>query len=248
MEGGIMHKYHNNMSHVGVDKMVELIQKTYWFAGLRAKSTCHVQNCLSCIVYSPKTGREEGFLHNIPKSDRPFDVVHIDHYDPVDSGRSLKHILVVHEICEALPYEDHEAREADGQVERVNRSIGPMLAKLVDPTNGIFSDNVLEQVEFNMNNTVTGDILGNSAHFRLDDLVELRQKAATRQTQSQAYNEQYVNRWRKSPRGYDSAIANALYRCLVGGEYKALVQGYGVGGAYRVVVLGWDMFHLASSV
>ena len=40
--------------------------------------------------------------------------------------------------------------QANGQVERVNRSIGP----IVDPQNEIFCDNVLEHVEYCLNNTV----------------------------------------------------------------------------------------------
>lgn len=87
------------MGHVGIDKMTELILRGYWFPKVRAKAAGHIENCMNCIVYSSKHGKEEGFLHSIPKSNRPFDVVHVDHYGPVDNGRTVKHILVVVDAC-----------------------------------------------------------------------------------------------------------------------------------------------------
>jgi len=44
-----------------------------------------------CSIF-PNTGKE-GFLHSNPKGSKPFEL-HIDHYGPVDSGRSKKHIFV----------------------------------------------------------------------------------------------------------------------------------------------------------
>ena len=95
MKNHVFYKYHDEIFHVGVNKMVNLISGSYWFPQLRRKALEHVHNCLKCIAHSDKPRKEEGFLNNIPKSPTPFDVVHFDHYKPVANGRSLKHILVV---------------------------------------------------------------------------------------------------------------------------------------------------------
>lgn len=95
MENHVLYKYHNELGHVGIEKMVEVISKSYWFANIRAKAKLHIENCLKCIAYSAKHGKEEGFLHNIPKEEAPFQVIHIDHFGPVDKGRSNKHILII---------------------------------------------------------------------------------------------------------------------------------------------------------
>ena len=209
MENHVLYKYHDEIGHVGIDKMTELISGSYWFPNIRGKASLHIGNCLKCIAYSSKQRKEEGFLNNIPKPDRPFDMVHIDHYGPVDNGRTLKHILVVvdagtkfvrlyptkttktKEVVNHLrdylrsysrsryiisdrgtAFTSEEFRnfmeensiqhvkvatgspQANGQVERVNRSIGPMIAKLVRPEENIFWDMVLEKVEHSLNNTV----------------------------------------------------------------------------------------------
>lgn len=64
--------------------VLEVISKSYWFTKIREKCTIHITNCLKCIAYSENSGKEEGFLHNIPKVNDPLDVVHIDHYGSVD--------------------------------------------------------------------------------------------------------------------------------------------------------------------
>jgi len=54
----------------------------------------HIGNCLRCVAFSPKSGKEEGLLHSIPKGNVPFEI-HIDHYGPVDNGRIKKHLFVI---------------------------------------------------------------------------------------------------------------------------------------------------------
>lgn len=64
MEDHVLYKYHNEMGHIGMDKMTDLILKSYWFPNIRAKAGVHIQNCLKCIAFSAKIGKE-GFLHRI---------------------------------------------------------------------------------------------------------------------------------------------------------------------------------------
>ena len=66
-----MYKCQDEMGHLGVDKVTDLISKTYWFPKMRSKAA-GIANCLICIVYFINHGKEEGFLHSIPKSSQPF--------------------------------------------------------------------------------------------------------------------------------------------------------------------------------
>lgn len=75
---------HDDIGHLGIDKTVGLITNTYWFPNLRKTVRNYIQNCLKCLVYSPLEGRKEGFLHNIPKGDLPFQTIHVDHYGPLE--------------------------------------------------------------------------------------------------------------------------------------------------------------------
>ena len=283
MENHVFYKYHDEIGHVGVDKMVDLISRSYWFPQLRRKALEHVQNCLKCIAYSDKPGKEEGFLNNIPKSTTPFDVVHIDHYGPVDNGRSLKHVLVVidastkfvrlyatkttktKEVVKHLKdyfraysrprcivsgrgtaftsaefqdfLREHGVRhvkvatgspQANGQVERVNRSLGPMLAKLVRPEEGVYWDTVLDKVEYALNNTVhraigqhpsvmlfglgqrgpTVDllkecVLSDVSRVGQNNHFELRQEAPKKQEAMHDYNKKYYDKRRRAGTEYE---------------------------------------------
>lgn len=90
MENQAMHKYHDEMGHIGTEKTTTIILRSYWFPNLRDKVETHIRNCLKCISYSPSSGKAEGFLHSIPKGNISFMTLHIDHFGPVDKQRLLK--------------------------------------------------------------------------------------------------------------------------------------------------------------
>lgn len=169
-----------------------------------------IRNCLKCIMYSPESRNNRHNIFNIPKKPEPFDTIHIDHFGPLPSLRSVrKHVLVVvdsftkhvklypvkttstKEVCAALQkYFDYYSRprrvvsdrgscftgqafskfvhdnnivhvkvavaspQANGQVERVNRVLKAMLAKLTEPVNHSDWVSRLTEVEFAINNTV----------------------------------------------------------------------------------------------
>lgn len=84
MESHIMYKYHDELGHTSVDKVCEMIMRDYWFPKTRDKVETHVANCLKYIAYSPKSGKKEGMLQAMPKGCKPFEVLHIDHFGPVE--------------------------------------------------------------------------------------------------------------------------------------------------------------------
>jgi len=281
MEDHILYKYHNEIGHIGRDKMLDVISKSYWFPNAKDKCLSHIENCLKCVAFSPKTGKE-GFLHCIPKGSKPFELIHIDHYGPVDSGRSKKHIFVVidgftkfvrlyatkttntKEVITALKdyfrayskpkciisdrgscftskeFDDFMLEfdvkhmkiatgspQANGQVERVNRSLGPMIAKLVQPEKGIYWDTVIDKVEHVLNNTQHRSIkqtpsrvlfgleqrgkivdelkekleeLENTEEDR--DLVKIRNEVENNQKKAQAYNKTHYDKTARQPSEY----------------------------------------------
>lgn len=63
---------------------------------MKTKIDNYLFNCLKCIEYSPMCGKREGYLHSIPKGDRPFLSLHICHLGPFErTGNNNKFILVV---------------------------------------------------------------------------------------------------------------------------------------------------------
>lgn len=278
METHVIYRYHDDMGHVGINKVIELISRSYWFPHINTKVTDHVRNCLKCIVFSAKSGPVEGFLHNIPKPKNPFEMIHVDHYGPVDKNSAKKYLFVVVDSCskfvklyptkttstkevikalnEYFRYyskpkyivsdrgssftsddfrkfvEDNEIQQvkiatfspqANGQVERINRSLGPMIAKLLSSENNTTWEKVVETVEFTLNNTrhrminehpsimlfgvnqrgkLSDKINENVTDEDIRDLDKIREKADEKQKTAQQYNKNYVDSKRKQPVTY----------------------------------------------
>jgi len=163
------------------------------------------------MYFTPSSGKSEGFLQNLPKGDKPFTTLHIDHLAPISRTHSQKRkyryiFLVVDafskfvklyavkstnasEVIKCLKsYFEHYSQplyiisdrgfvscefeefikmhnvqhikiataspQANGQVERINRTILPMIAKLADERS-VQWHCVLEDVEFACNNTIS---------------------------------------------------------------------------------------------
>ena len=90
LEASKMHKYHNELGHVGVEKLMRSILDSYWFPKMKFKVSHHIKTCLKCIAFAPGSGRQEGTLHSIPKGSVPFATVHIDHLGPMSKSHSAQ--------------------------------------------------------------------------------------------------------------------------------------------------------------
>lgn len=97
MESNVIRSCHDELGHVGTDKCAQAIMENYWFPDMRNKIKIYISNCLKCVVYSPDSGKKEGYLHNIPKGDKPFNVLHLDHLGPLEKSKQKgnKYILGV---------------------------------------------------------------------------------------------------------------------------------------------------------
>lgn len=96
MEDNVIRTCHDDLGHVGRDKVVKSITDAYWFPKIGEKVKTYIENCLKCIEFSPINGKPEGQLHGIPKGKVPFDTVHIDHCGPFEkTGKGHRHVLVI---------------------------------------------------------------------------------------------------------------------------------------------------------
>ncbi|KAH0818269.1 hypothetical protein GEV33_004522 [Tenebrio molitor] len=195
MEYNVISDSHNVMGHQGVNKTMEYVKRVYWFPELKDKVQNFIKNCLKCITYSPKSGKVEGKLHCPEKEDQGIQLVLIATGTP----------------------------QSNGQIERINRSLTPMLAKLVETTDKW--DRLLGEVEFAFNNSInrstgvtpshllygTNQIGGTNDNLRLfleqqqnkkRDFEEIRQHAVDKVHEVNTYNENYYNKHHKPPTQY----------------------------------------------
>ena len=96
METNVIRVFHDDLGHLGTEKVINNLTKLYWFPKVHDKVKEHIANCLKCIEFSPVSGKREGFLHSIPKENLPFRTIHIDHMGPLEkSTQGNRHVLVI---------------------------------------------------------------------------------------------------------------------------------------------------------
>lgn len=159
---------------------------------------------------------------------------------------NVKHVL----IATASP-------KANGQVERVNRALGPALAKISDPSEGKIWYRMLSDVEFALNNlihSVTGTtpsklLFGVNQRGTIVDYVAeclekntcdddrnielIRNEASEKITKSQEYNKKYFDSKRKKSYSYeiDDLVVVKNFDSTIGAPRKLIPQ---YKGPYRV--------------
>ncbi|XP_043263615.1 uncharacterized protein LOC122403885 [Colletes gigas] len=201
MEDNVIRTCHDDLGHVGQDKVVSNLGKLYWFPNLREKSTGSQEVIRFLREYFRAYSRPERVI-----TDRGTAFTSSGFKDFLET-EGIGHIL----IAVGTP-------RANGQIERFNRVITPMIAKLSETPNKW--DRVLEQVEFAINNTVcraTKDtpsrllfgveqagkphdylrLLIRTASSENRALEEIRGKAAEAIRKIQTINENYYNRKHK---------------------------------------------------
>lgn len=92
----IVKMYHDDFGHFSIEKVFELINRSYWFPNMKEKIKSYIKNCLKCIVYSKKNFTKDGNLNLIDKGSVPFHTIHIDHYGPLTlTNSNFKYIFVI---------------------------------------------------------------------------------------------------------------------------------------------------------
>lgn len=95
MQNQIVQLEHSK-GHFGINKTETLVKQQFYFPNIRKVVENVISNCVQCILSSRKSGKQEGFLHPIPKGDAPLDTFHIDFLGPLTStNKNYKHIFTV---------------------------------------------------------------------------------------------------------------------------------------------------------
>ncbi|XP_028177583.1 uncharacterized protein LOC114365243 [Ostrinia furnacalis] len=91
----LLKKCHDELGHFGVDKTLDKLKSLYWFPKMTKFVKKYVQSCLECSYHKIPAGKRQGMLHPIPKIDKPFHTVHMDHLGPFVRSKSRNSYLLV---------------------------------------------------------------------------------------------------------------------------------------------------------
>lgn len=95
LETDIIQTIHEK-GHFATKRTEELIRQEYYIRDLKGKVKHYIASCVPCILVNRKEGRQEGYLHPIPKPDIPLHTYHDDHLGPLETtSKSYNHILAV---------------------------------------------------------------------------------------------------------------------------------------------------------
>ncbi|GFU31762.1 hypothetical protein TNCV_1176311 [Trichonephila clavipes] len=235
--------------HFSVKRTLEHIKNKYFIPQLQSKIEKYISNCVTCILKNKKSGKQEGFLHPLVKDDIRLNTYHIDHLGPLatSSNKKIRHSkttfgnprflitdrgttftsdefrtycseqkITLHHITTGFP-------RANGQVERINRTIIPVLSKMSedDPTKWFKHVPSLQEVlnstfQRSINTTpfelLFGTQINNKTDLRIQQLIDeqlqlefnenrelLRKAAKTQILKVQNENKKSYNLRRKSP-------------------------------------------------
>lgn len=73
---------HDKLGHLGLDRTLQHIRKTYWFPRMAGFARKYIDNCIEC-AYNKRGKDETHFqLNNFETDPKPYDTIHIDHLGP----------------------------------------------------------------------------------------------------------------------------------------------------------------------
>lgn len=86
----------HNRGHLSAGRVEAEIRKDYSIPKLSEKCARVVAQCVTCILSSRKSGKQEGLYNPIEKGNVPLDTYHIDHLGPLPStAKNYKYIMVI---------------------------------------------------------------------------------------------------------------------------------------------------------
>ncbi|GFX08471.1 hypothetical protein TNCV_3269601 [Trichonephila clavipes] len=82
--------------HFASKKTESIVSQEFYIPRLTKIFQDVITNCVPCILSSRKAGKQESFLHPIPKGDQPLDCYHCDFLGPLPSTKKCyKHLFTV---------------------------------------------------------------------------------------------------------------------------------------------------------
>lgn len=87
-------KLKHEQGHFGVAKTFALISQEFYIPRLRQKIQSCIDSCVKCILANRKCGKQEGYIEQLDKGEKPLDTLHLDHIGPIDiTQKQYKYIL-----------------------------------------------------------------------------------------------------------------------------------------------------------
>nr|XP_034194595.1 uncharacterized protein LOC117610871 [Osmia lignaria] len=84
MINSVLRVYHDEMGHVGLDKVLHGILGHYWFPALKLRTKLYIENYVKCLSYSLTAGKPEGEMEIYEKIAIPLHTLHLDHFGPLE--------------------------------------------------------------------------------------------------------------------------------------------------------------------
>ncbi|KAF8791696.1 Retrovirus-related Pol polyprotein like [Argiope bruennichi] len=87
--------FHDFGGHFGMEKVVQMIRKKFWFPRMTSCIKQHIRQCVVCAYSKVSGGKGQGKLNSISPGSRPFEVIHMDFLGPFVTSTSRNKELLV---------------------------------------------------------------------------------------------------------------------------------------------------------
>ncbi|GFX56853.1 transposon Tf2-9 polyprotein [Trichonephila clavipes] len=266
MEAKLIKLIHEN-GHFLVGKTEEIVKQEFFIPNLTNVVKKVIVNCFPCILANKKTGKKEGVLNPISKESIPLSTHHVDFIGPLPSTKkSYQHIFTVVDAFTKFtwlyPLKTLSAESAleklkqqqktfatgvprgNGQVERIHRTLIPVLTKLslddstkwykyVDRLQRILNSTICHSTKWTPFELLVGTKIRNKEDILIKDLLLeemakelleqrefLRNDAKKNIETLQSENRKTYNRRRKKASLYKDGDLVAIQRTQFGAELK----------------------------
>lgn len=91
----VMRLYHDESSHIGVDKMLSKLREDLIWPHMGKTVRKYVSNCRSCVLGKSSSGKKRGLCQQKSKPSTKLDTWHIDHAGPLVKSNKCTYILVI---------------------------------------------------------------------------------------------------------------------------------------------------------
>ncbi|BET03422.1 multicellular organismal development [Nesidiocoris tenuis] len=91
----IINNIHEAVMHLGWEKTLEKAYEHYWFEHMSKYVRKFVDNCLTCKIAKPKSGKVQAELHPIPKVCIPWHTIHMDASGKLSGSNETKEYVFV---------------------------------------------------------------------------------------------------------------------------------------------------------
>ena len=166
----VVNSIHESILHMGLPKTQDKVLEKFWFPNMNKFIKKFIENCVTCKITKAPSGKKQVQLYPIPKTDIPFDTVHIDITGKLSGSAGTPEYYIVM-VCSFTKYvllhytRSLTAKAAVNAVSEMTKLFGPPSRLVFDQgtsfTSGIFTE-YCEQNNINTHAIATGASRANS--------------------------------------------------------------------------------------